>query len=225
MISPFDYFPLILCINQDHRTDRWADCLKEFEKVGISDRVERLSASQGLHPEHGCALSHVRAMRRMVGEGLSRILVLEDDVEFLPNWHEGISACLKDLGDRRCDALYLGAIGGRYVVESPDLLRVQGAMGTHAIMWTPKALEIVTGWYGNVEEWERPGPIDVVTSDHLVSLRHCYSPNPTMAIQRNSPSSQDDWRGHHMGHEMRDCTIQEWEQAVRNCPGVKPLVL
>ena len=223
--DPFSRFPLILCINLDSRPDRWAQCQQEFAKVGIQDRVERLQASTGVHPEHGCALSHVRAMRRMLADGLDRVLVLEDDVEFLPNVLTVLAAALLDLGDRRCDAFFVGCLGGRFDTVASDLLRVRGTCGTHAVMYSPKALEVVEGWYGNLDNWDRPGPIDVVLSDQLVSLGHCYAPNPIAAIQRASPSSMDLTRGHHFGHEMRYYMLKEWEQAVNNCPGVRPLVL
>ena len=42
--NPFDYFDKIFCINLDSRPDRWEQVQKEFDKVGILDRVERFSA-------------------------------------------------------------------------------------------------------------------------------------------------------------------------------------
>ena len=41
--NPFDYFDKIFCINLDF-PDRWEQVQKEFDKVGILDRVERFSA-------------------------------------------------------------------------------------------------------------------------------------------------------------------------------------
>ena len=39
----FDYFDKIFCINLDSRPDRWELAQSEFDKVGILDRVERVS--------------------------------------------------------------------------------------------------------------------------------------------------------------------------------------
>ena len=47
MKNPFDYFDKIFCINLDSRPDRWESVQKEFDKVGILDRVERFSALTG----------------------------------------------------------------------------------------------------------------------------------------------------------------------------------
>ncbi len=47
MKNPFDYFDKIFCINLDSRPDRWKQVQKEFDKVGILDRVERFSALTG----------------------------------------------------------------------------------------------------------------------------------------------------------------------------------
>lgn len=42
--NPFDYFDKIFCINLDSRPDRWELVQGEFRKVGIFDRVKRVSA-------------------------------------------------------------------------------------------------------------------------------------------------------------------------------------
>jgi len=51
--NPFDYFDKIFCINLDSRPDRWEQVQTEFDKVGILNRVERVSAyrpsKQGKH--------------------------------------------------------------------------------------------------------------------------------------------------------------------------------
>lgn len=55
----FDYFDAIYCINLDRRTDRWETVQREFDKVGIRERVVRFSAIET--PENGaigCLLSH-----------------------------------------------------------------------------------------------------------------------------------------------------------------------
>ncbi len=44
MQNLFSHFEAIYCINLDRRSDRWEAVQREFEKVGIRDRVIRFSA-------------------------------------------------------------------------------------------------------------------------------------------------------------------------------------
>ena len=61
MNNPFDFFDKIYCINLDHRTDRWSSAQIEFSKLGIADRVERVSAvnREGVKQKHGDLVTHL----------------------------------------------------------------------------------------------------------------------------------------------------------------------
>jgi len=89
------YFDHIYCINLDHRTDKWDQCLKEFEKHGLT--VERMSGVDGktlpahetlIPGELGCAMSHAKVLKDIAEKGYKRALILEDDVEFIPDLQE-----------------------------------------------------------------------------------------------------------------------------------------
>jgi glycosyl transferase family 25 len=84
-----DYFPRIYCINLDRRTDRWDECLIEFEKHNLD--VKRYSAFDGrnLPPVPGLTQGNVGAIYSHRGiieyakdNNFDNILILEDDVEF-----------------------------------------------------------------------------------------------------------------------------------------------
>lgn len=86
------YFDHIYCLNLDHRTDKWAQCLQEFEKHGLT--VERFPGIDGRTlPKHdilipgelGCAMSHAAIVKDIAEKGYKRALILEDDVEFIPD--------------------------------------------------------------------------------------------------------------------------------------------
>jgi spore maturation protein CgeB len=86
------YFDKIYCINLDRRTDRWEQSTREFEKNGLT--VERVSAIDGNMLgvnryvnkwEQGCYQSHMAVLQKIVENGYARTLVLEDDIEFIPN--------------------------------------------------------------------------------------------------------------------------------------------
>ncbi len=84
--NAFDYFDAIYCINLDRRTDRWEAVQKEFDKVGILDRVVRFSAIET--PENGaiwCLLSHRSIIQKAQKMGWKNVLVFEDDVSFMQN--------------------------------------------------------------------------------------------------------------------------------------------
>lgn len=61
MKNPFDFFDEIYCINLDHRTDRWKSAQIEFNKLGIADRVKRISAvnREDVKKKHGDLVSHL----------------------------------------------------------------------------------------------------------------------------------------------------------------------
>ena len=84
-----DYFDAIFCINLDRRTDRWEASKAIFDKHKMD--VIRISAVDGsaladghiTRNELGCSLSHANVLERMVNENMNKILVLEDDVDFI----------------------------------------------------------------------------------------------------------------------------------------------
>ena len=96
--NPFDYFDKIFCINLDSRPDRWEQVQKEFDKVGILDRVERFSALTGKTeggPQgknvrgwlkwknvDGNNLSNLSCIKYAKENNLNNVLIFEDDIYF-----------------------------------------------------------------------------------------------------------------------------------------------
>ena len=127
MNNPFDYFDAIYCINLDERTDRWEHSLKQFEKLGISDRVERFSAIRPEMDERwdrwvpwgnqwkyplvgavGASGSHKAVIQLAKERGLDNVLVFEDDFVVLDNWEENVKCALDDLSSHKWHLFYLG---------------------------------------------------------------------------------------------------------------------
>jgi hypothetical protein len=111
-------FPHRICINLDRRSDRWANCLRQFESHGIS--VRRQSARDGLTlqtPAHwrfgqgayGCALSHIEAVREARDRGYESLLVFEDDVVLHADFRALFGRFANELPSR-WDAILLGSI-------------------------------------------------------------------------------------------------------------------
>jgi len=67
----------IVYINLDKRTDRRAEIEGELERMGLHG--ERFSAIEYTPGSVGCSLSHAAVVRTAANEGVSSLLVLEDD--------------------------------------------------------------------------------------------------------------------------------------------------
>lgn len=117
-----EYFDKIFCVNLDRRADKWELSKAEFEKIGIN--VERFSAVDGstitvpagakiTAGEIGCSLSHTTILKRMLDEGWNRILILEDDVEFMDGANQFFSQWIGQV-PADWDMLYLG---GNHISE------------------------------------------------------------------------------------------------------------
>lgn len=118
MSNPFDFFDKIYCINLPQSKDRWHKVAQEFKKVDIFDRVERIWArppektftmTNLPYPpgEFGVWLSQVKALTHSMNNQDKNFLLFEDDVEFLPNTHELLSASIASL-PTDWDIFYVG---------------------------------------------------------------------------------------------------------------------
>jgi hypothetical protein len=108
--NPFDFFDAIYCINLDGEDDRWRSAAGHFERAGIAGRIRRFPAiDTPSNRQIGRALSHRAVVAEAEGQGLSNVLVFEDDVilseDALPHLH----AALTELNGLDWDLLYLGA--------------------------------------------------------------------------------------------------------------------
>lgn len=116
--SPYHIFPKIFCLSLDHDTGRWQGAQNRFEKLGITDEVQKFSA---IHtPEHhhiGCALSHRQIIENAKRNGLESILVFEDDMVMLESANLVMSMALPEILKTDWKILYLG--GCQHGAEFP----------------------------------------------------------------------------------------------------------
>jgi GR25 family glycosyltransferase involved in LPS biosynthesis len=106
----FDYFDAIYCVNLKHRTDRWELSKKEFEKIGILDRVERFDAVANVDiPKRGFYESHLQVIKLAHERKLSNVLIFEDDVAFYKDMCEKkLNKSLEALKETDWEFYYLG---------------------------------------------------------------------------------------------------------------------
>ncbi|SMO31890.1 glycosyltransferase [Propioniciclava tarda] len=80
---PLAGFDAVMAINLDADPQRWARLVPRVEALGVGWRLERVAAVPTPDNHHvGCALSWRAAIAEAKRRGLSRVLVLEDDVLF-----------------------------------------------------------------------------------------------------------------------------------------------
>jgi hypothetical protein len=73
-------------INLDHRTDRLAHALFEFDRLGISpERVSAIALRKKGH--YSCCMSHVKTLERAIETGCDIGVFFEDDVMFHPQFN------------------------------------------------------------------------------------------------------------------------------------------
>jgi GR25 family glycosyltransferase involved in LPS biosynthesis len=112
--NPFDYFDRIFCINLDSRPDRWELAKSEFEKIGILDRVERVTAittdelpydprprknrsGSDLLGQFACAGSHNKCTKLAIKYNAKNYLTFEDDFFFNGYDSEYLADCISEL--------------------------------------------------------------------------------------------------------------------------------
>jgi glycosyl transferase family 25 len=90
----FDAFERIVVINLPHRHDRRREMLAELASAGIAATDPRVQFFAAVRPDdaadfpsvgaRGCFMSHLGVIEAALRDGITRLLVLEDDLQFEP---------------------------------------------------------------------------------------------------------------------------------------------
>lgn len=72
-----------------------------------------------------CSMSHHQVIVNARDRGWKSVMIVEDDVQFKPNFTEVVDQCLETIRDLSipCDVFYTFGVHGRYPVLVPGLLR------------------------------------------------------------------------------------------------------
>jgi|TARA_R110001606_G_scaffold343773_1_gene492361 GR25 family glycosyltransferase involved in LPS biosynthesis len=139
----------IYCINLDRRTDRWQSVIEEFTKIGLKDKVERVSAVEASPGIKGCTFSHYNIIKQAKENKYKSILIFEDDVEFIrvDEFEATISNALLQLQNLGIDydMFYLGGNvkGTQNKKVSNNLVELNNVKTTHAYIVTEKMYDII----------------------------------------------------------------------------------
>lgn len=176
MIDPFRFFDKIYCINLDRRKDRWACVQKQFDKIGLLGRVERVSAVEKKDKWQGCLESHIKVIKKAMHHNKKYILIFEDDIEFINYNTVRLEESIKDLF--RISDWQLFYLGGRAVSRTRKISNniLKGSFySTHAYAMNVAQLR---GYSKMVV------PIDIWYANNLRS----YCLYPMMVTQSNDYS-------------------------------------
>ena len=195
----------IYCINLSRRTDRWKNCLQQFESLGVADRVIRHepkpfssgSLSRKANAQASCALAHYTLMTEALESGASNALILEDDFLF----HREVQWTNKKLSHgwselpKDWDLFYLGAYFVQGYHYSPalhfskNLISVKTGFCNHAVVYSRQGLKKI------LQELKLESEADILTFSgefeaidwYMVrwfqTRGRCFAPNELACIQ------------------------------------------
>jgi GR25 family glycosyltransferase involved in LPS biosynthesis len=201
-----DCFEKIYCVNLERRPERWDLCKEAFSQYNIN--VERYEAVDGTkhdrvgrmsHGEVGCLLSHLNILKKCKEDNVSNVLILEDDVEFRPNFDKLFSEYIEEVPE--WDILYLGATHALcypYMNRPPikvtdHVYKVYNAHATHAYAINSSCYDLLIDFVSKME-----GPLDVIYTKLQAYLR-TYIFRPHLAWQRSDFS---DIAGKHVNYDF-----------------------
>lgn len=82
----WEFIDKAVYINLDHREDRRKIMNQFFQEAGVpSEKIERFSAIKHAVGIVGCAMGHIEILKKAKREGWKAVLILEDDMEWVPD--------------------------------------------------------------------------------------------------------------------------------------------
>ena len=192
MGNPFDYFDGIYCINLDHRTDRWDQCVEEFAKLGILHRVVRFSAIKHTDGRVGVIKSNLEIVKMAKDNKLNNVLVFEDDVKFLHDKNPlyVLSKTIEQVKQTDMDwkLFYLGAnTHDKLTKISKNIVLIQNSFAVHSMSYHSSIYDKFIKYASGIDCISNHGDIlDVWLAQQVQSKHTCIMTNPMLTTQRES---------------------------------------
>lgn len=184
------FFDGIYLINLPERTQRFMDAAEELEKYDIPfmriPAVKSLSGKEG----HGALVLTIKNLfGYCLNKGYQRILVFEDDSNFIENPNNYMPAVIRQLDGRSWDMLSLGP-NTHAPLEQVDknLLTMKHCRALHAVAYNFSALKFVTTTMTRTPD----DHLDVLFEQHLQPHGNCYCTYPLLCTQKDGPSDISD---------------------------------
>ncbi len=185
-MNSFDFFDEIYCINLDHRTDRWEQVQKEFEKVGISNRVIRFSAIKEDDGRVGCIKSALAIIKIAKSKGLNNVLIFEDDVKFIvKNPEKHLKKAISQIRNLDWYLFYLSANTHEKLIKiKPNLVLLKNGRATHSLAYNKKIYDTIIRRYEGIETINKFQDIlDVYFAEKIQRKYMCLMINPMLTTQ------------------------------------------
>lgn len=183
------YFDKVYCINLDHRPDRWETVQKEFDKLNITDQVERWAGTVNDNGNLGCTLSHLSIIKHCKEKGYKNVLIFEDDVLFVETNVDKLEKAFNELIELdNWDLFYIGSTvepnGGRFVRVTDNILKTNFAYTTHAYCVNEQAFDpMIEVWEDNISKGNVI--VDTTLCTEIVKKRKkSFVMDPIYAIQQ-----------------------------------------
>jgi len=177
------HFDKIYCISLDERPDRRKEAEKQFDAVGLSNKVEFVIVKK--HPvdcEQGIFESHLLCMKQGLHAGADKMVIFEDDICFDRFNPQTLKSAIDFISkDKNWKMLFLGCmVKGSRKTENESVLKISFRSLCHAYVINQNFARhlVKTPW--------RKIPFD----DMLRNLddNHFYAVYPSFAFQGNSRS-------------------------------------
>jgi len=138
-----DYFDKVILINLDRREDRLEKLSTQLNNLGIT--FTRFSAidgkAEGIDPIVAGTMSHTKVWEENLGK---KILILEDDAEFVDNFNEKFAEVIQTL-PTNWDVFYLGALvaktTGKLIKVNEHWYKQVVSTGSHAYCIRPEKMQ------------------------------------------------------------------------------------
>jgi GR25 family glycosyltransferase involved in LPS biosynthesis len=192
MNNPFDYFDMLMCINLDHRKDRWQLAQKEFKKLGILNRVQRFSAIEKTDGRVGVIKSNLEIVKLAKAKKAKNVLVFEDDVKFI--WEneplKNLELAVNQAKTLKWQLFYLGANTHQKLIKfNKNLILLKNAFAVHSMAYDRSIYDNFIAYAENVNEIKTQFDIlDVYLASQIQANHLCLMVNPILTTQRESYS-------------------------------------
>ncbi len=145
-----DYFDRIYIINLPERVDRRRHMEKEIGKLSLTPNSDKVHFFKAIKPEQadpfesrgarGVSLSHFTILQEAQTQGLERVLILEDDADFGPQFLAAETFLVEQLSSQPWDMVQFGY---HFDHSIPSEDRVIGPADSPAAQLFPFAKEVI----------------------------------------------------------------------------------
>jgi glycosyl transferase, family 25 len=124
-MHPLSYFDKVFVINLPARADRRREMDQQLRKIGLAIDASLIEVFQAIRPPdkgpfssvgaRGAFLSHLGVLRTAAGAGYRRILILEDDVNFIEDFNTQFTRMVRSQEGQDWHLFY----GGYQLLDEP----------------------------------------------------------------------------------------------------------